>query len=66
MGLTNIYEALTRIEDRRTQFHDEKALWTAALNGEDSLAAAALDRFLPFGGRGGGRHRIGAGRIRGL
>ena len=45
MGLTNIYEALTRIEDRRTQFHDEKALWTAALNGEDSLAAAALDRF---------------------
>ena len=45
MGLTNIYEALTRIEDRRAEYHDGKALWTAALKGKDSLAAAALDRF---------------------
>lgn len=45
MGLTNIYEALTRIEDRRAEYGDEKALWAAALAGEDSLAAAALDRF---------------------
>jgi glucokinase len=45
MGLANIYEALAEIEGRPTQFRDEKALWKAALAGEDSLAAAALDRF---------------------
>ncbi len=45
MGLTNIYEALTAIEERRIDYRDEKALWGAALAGEDSLAAAALDRF---------------------
>ena len=33
------------IEGRDLTFHDEKALWAAALDGEDSLAAAALDRF---------------------
>ncbi len=44
-GLTNIYEVLAAIEGRETQYRDEKALWTAALAGEDSLAAAALDRF---------------------
>lgn len=50
MGLTNIYEALMAIEARnneggRSEYRDEKALWTAALAGADSLAAAALDRF---------------------
>lgn len=45
MGLSNIYEALARIEHRGSEYHDEKALWTAALGGQDSLAAAALDRF---------------------
>ena len=45
MGLANIYEALADIESRPAQFRDEKALWKAALAGEDSLAAAALDRF---------------------
>ncbi len=45
MGLTNIYEALTDIEDHNVDFRDERALWTAALAGEDSLAVAALDRF---------------------
>ena len=44
-GLTNVYEVLAAIEGRDTQFRDEKALWTAALAGTDSLAAAALDRF---------------------
>jgi glucokinase len=45
MGLANIYEALADIEGRPVQYRDEKALWKAALSGEDSLAAAALDRF---------------------
>ena len=44
-GLVNIYEALAAIEDRPAVIHDERALWTAALTGSDSLAAAALDRF---------------------
>ncbi|URD60956.1 glucokinase [Sphingomonas sp. KRR8] len=44
-GLMNIYEALATVENRPAAFHDEKELWTAALAGSDSLAAAALDRF---------------------
>ena len=44
-GLANIYEALGAIEGRSVATFDDKALWTAALEGSDSLAAAALDRF---------------------
>jgi glucokinase len=44
-GLPNIYEALSAIEERPVQFRDEKALWQAAMEGKDSLAAAAFDRF---------------------
>ena len=43
-GLWNLYEALGAIESLDLVFHDEKQLWTAALAGTDSLAAAALDR----------------------
>jgi glucokinase len=45
MGLANLYEALAAIEGRDMRFRDEKALWQAAMAGEDSLAAAAFDRF---------------------
>jgi glucokinase len=45
MGLTNLYEALASIEGGAIRFRDEKALWQAALAGEDSLAEAAFDRF---------------------
>jgi len=44
-GLTNIYGALSTLEGRSVAPSDDKALWTAALEGSDSLAAAALDRF---------------------
>lgn len=44
-GLMGIYEALASIEGRPVDVADDKALWTAALDGTDSLAAAALDRF---------------------
>lgn len=44
-GLRGIYEALARIEGRVVDGDDDKALWTAALDGSDSLAVAALDRF---------------------
>jgi glucokinase len=43
-GLWNLYEALGAIEKRDLTFHDDKDLWPAALDGTDSLAAAALDR----------------------
>lgn len=45
-GLSNLYEALAAIEGRdRLDHGDEKALWKAAMAGDDSLAAAALDLF---------------------
>ena len=44
-GLRNLYEALARIEGRPIEQRDDAALWQAALGGEDSLAAAAFDRF---------------------
>lgn len=44
-GLVDLYEALAAIEGRAVPQVDAKTLWTAALAGEDSLAAAALDRF---------------------
>ncbi len=44
-GLASLYEALAAIEGRSVEARDDKALWTAALAGSDSLAVAALDRF---------------------
>jgi len=44
-GLNNIYGALAILEDRAVSPIDDKSLWTAALEGSDSLASAALDRF---------------------
>lgn len=44
-GLNNIYGALAILEGRPVPQIDDKALWTAAMAGSDSLAAAALDRF---------------------
>ena len=44
-GVPNIYEALASIENRPIQIRDDKELWTAAMEGKDSLAAAAFDRF---------------------
>ena len=44
-GLSNIYAALADIEGRPMATQDNRALWGAAMAGEDSLAIAALDRF---------------------
>ncbi|MCH8686219.1 glucokinase [Pedomonas mirosovicensis] len=44
-GLRNIYEALGALEGQCIQAGDDVALWTAALEGRDSLASAALERF---------------------
>lgn len=45
IGLANIHEALAAVEDRPVRNRDERELWAAALAGQDSLAAAALDRY---------------------
>ena len=45
MGLPAIYEVLASIEGRAVEPRDEKALWTAALDGSDTLASAALARY---------------------
>jgi len=44
-GIVPIYEVLATLEGRSVPRLDDKALWTAALEGTDSLAVAALDRF---------------------
>jgi glucokinase len=44
-GLVEIYEALAGIEGRAVLSRDDKTLWQLGTSGEDSLAAAAVDRF---------------------
>jgi glucokinase len=44
-GIVNIHNALAALEGRAVIQRDDKALWSAALDGSDSLAAAALDRY---------------------
>lgn len=44
-GLIEIYETLASIEGRAIRSMDDKTLWALGTSGEDSLAAAAVDRF---------------------
>ncbi len=44
-GIVGIYEVLANIEGRPLPHLDDKAIWTSAFEGSDSLAGAALDRF---------------------
>ena len=44
-GLLDIYATLAAIEGRAIHAMDDKAVWALALEGSDSLASAALDRF---------------------
>ena len=44
-GLAAIHAVLAGLEGRNVPQRDDAALWAAALDGTDSLAAAALDRF---------------------
>jgi glucokinase len=44
-GIVDIYEALAGIEGRAIQPLDDRTIWTRGTTGEDSLAAAAVDRF---------------------
>jgi glucokinase len=44
-GISDIYEALAAMEGRAVQQFDDKTIWQRGTSGEDSLAAAAIDRF---------------------
>lgn len=44
-AIVDIYEALAAIEGRAVVELDDVAIWTAGVSGENSLAAAAVDRF---------------------
>ena len=44
-GLAAIHAVLAQLDGRDVPRRDDNALWSAALDGTDSLAAAALDRF---------------------
>ena len=44
-AIVAIYETLAELEHRSVPSHDDKTIWTEALEGTDSIALAALDRF---------------------
>ena len=44
-AIVDIYETLAALEGRAVTPLDDKAIWTRAMTHEDSLAAAAVDRF---------------------
>ena len=44
-GIIDIYEALAGVEGRAIAPLDDRTIWARAMSGEDSLAAAAADRF---------------------
>ena len=44
-GIVALYETLAAIEGRDVAAPDDRTIWAAALDGSDSLALAALDRF---------------------
>lgn len=44
-AIVDIYETLAALEGKAVPEQDDVAIWTAGVSGEDSLAAAAVDRF---------------------
>ncbi|WP_168453825.1 glucokinase [Sphingopyxis microcysteis] len=44
-GIVDIYETLAGLEGRAVAALDDRTIWTLAMRGDDSLAAAAADRF---------------------
>jgi glucokinase len=44
-GIVDIYQTLAALEGKAIQQLDDTAIWQAGISGEDSLAAAAIERF---------------------
>lgn len=60
-GLAPIYEALAALEGRAVQDMSDEELWRRALEDEDSLAAAAFDRFCLALGSAAGDYALAHG-----
>lgn len=60
-GLVAIYETLAQIEGRAVPSLDDRTLWDRALANEDSLAAAAFDRFCLSLGAAAGDYALAQG-----
>lgn len=44
-AIVDIYATLARMENRATMEEDDRTIWQSGMDGSDSLAAAAVDRF---------------------
>lgn len=44
-GLTNLYEVIGELQERPVTLKDNRTLWTTAMEGTDTIASAALERF---------------------
>ncbi|MXV43581.1 glucokinase [Saccharibacter sp. 17.LH.SD] len=44
-GLSNLYEVIGELQNRPLVLKDNRALWTTAMAGTDTMASAALERF---------------------
>lgn len=64
-AIVDIYETLAAMEDRAVHVLNDVDIWTAAATGEDSLAAAAVDRFCLSLGAAAGDYALahGAGGV---
>ncbi len=60
-GIIDIYEALAGMEGRAIQPVDDRTLWAKGTSGEDSLAAAAVDRFCLSLGAAAGDYALAQG-----
>jgi glucokinase len=60
-AIVDIYQALAAIEDRAVHERSDIELWTAGMDGSDSLAAAALDRFCMALGSAAGDYALAHG-----
>lgn len=60
-GIVPIYQTLCAIEGRTPALEGDRAIWQAAMAGEDSMAAAALDRFCMTLGTVAGDFALGHG-----
>ena len=62
-GLVLIYQAIAECAGKPAVLTDERALWTAAMEGSDPLAAAALDRFFLILGSVAGDYTLSHGAV---
>jgi len=60
-GLVDIYETLAGLEGRAITQQEDKALWAAAMAGDDALAVAAAERFCLSLGSVAGDFALGQG-----